>query len=59
MFHIETKTQKRMVPPRNQFNYKQIQGVKYTKIHRNQFIYKKLIIRKCSQNFTGISFFTR
>ena len=38
MFHIETKTQKRMVPPRNQFNYKQIQGVKYTKIHRNQFI---------------------
>ena len=39
MFHIETICQKqRMVLSENQFNCKQIQGVKYAKIHRNQFI---------------------
>ena len=37
MFHKETISQKRMVFAENQFNCKQIQGVKYTKIHRNQF----------------------
>ena len=37
MFHKETISQKRMVFAENQFNCKQIQGVKYTKIHRNRF----------------------
>ena len=36
-------SQKQIVLPENQFNnnennYKQIQGVKFTKMHRNQFI---------------------
>ena len=46
MFHIETICQKRMVTPENQFNCKQIQGVKCIKIHRNYFL-KKLITEKC------------
>ena len=33
MFRMETISPKRMILPENQFNYKQIQGVKYTKIH--------------------------
>ena len=37
MFHKETISQKRMVLPENQFNCQQIQGVKYTKIHRIDF----------------------
>ena len=41
MFDIETMSQKQKVLPENQFNYKQIQGVKFTKIHRNQFIRQK------------------
>ena len=38
MFQIETICLKRMVFPENQFNCKQIQEAKYTKIRRNQFI---------------------
>ena len=37
-FHIETISQKRIALPENQFNYKQIQGVNFNKIHKNQFI---------------------
>ena len=48
MFHRETIRQKQMVLPENQFNCEQVQWVKYTKIHRNQFIQKKLIIKKCA-----------
>ena len=38
-FHIETISQKRIALPENQFNYKQIQGVNFNKIHKNQFIW--------------------
>ena len=46
-FHIETLSQKRIGLPENQFDYKQIQGAKFTELHRNQYVWKKLITKKC------------
>ena len=34
MFHLETICQKQMVLPENQFDCTQIQGIKYSKIHK-------------------------
>ena len=38
IFYMETMSPKQMALPKNQFSCKQIQGVKYIKIHRNKFI---------------------